>query len=439
MTVRDNYYIILYICFLGGEDLFSATSFLLDGGTLCDTVITDRFHFSLLSLTFSLGSLSKEERKSLSVLCRLLSRGCRRFPSPMEADVALGMLYDTVVSFDVRDTGSELLFRASVDFADGEFLDEPLFNEAAAYLSEALKDPIIFAPTFTEQLGLTLDAYSGDLAKEACEPEAVAARRYSDLCARSFSFDRSLLWDDLLSIPDTVTEQTVLSVYEKIKNAPLVYVCSVGQTDKDSLVSVLDLHFRNRAAMSGSCLPSSPLPTSLTEAVSGAMARVHLGYRVDGDGNACALLATVLGGFASSRLFTVLREEEQLCYSVSASFDRRLRLLTVSSTLTPDGLDKALSLIDRELSSASELSDSLFSEAKDALLIGADELFESRHLLASYLLSARIRAEDVDLYAIADRIDRLTKEDVERAASSLSRTVTYIGLPSSHGEGARYE
>lgn len=412
----------------------SLSAMTLEGGAVYDAVYTDRFRFSLISLTFSLGSLSKEERKSLSVLCRLLSRGCRRFPSPEESDVALGMLYDTVVSFSSRDTGSEILFRATVDFVSEDPSGQSLLSSALGYLAESIKDPIIFAPTYKEQLRIALDAISGDLTREACEPESVAARRYSDLCARAFGSESSLLWEDLLSIPEDVNEDSVLSIYEKVKNAPLVYVCSVGGSDKEDLIRVLDTDFKNRAAPLVSFAPSVRSPEILTEKVGGAMARVHLGYRAEGDGDACSLLSTLLGGFASSRLFTVLREEEQLCYSVSTSYDRRLRLMTVSASLSPDGLDKALSLIDRELSSARKLSDSLFSEAKDALLIGADELFESRHLLISYLLGARIRGENVDLNAIAPRIERITKEEVELVASSLSPVIKYIGIPSSRTE-----
>ncbi len=410
--------------------MLRSSSLPLGNGAYFDSVRTNIFHFSLLSLTFSLGPLSKEERKALAVLCRLLSRGCRRFPSPEESDIALGMLYDAVTGFDMRETGEEVLFRASIDFANEDSFNRPLLNDALGYLIESLKDPILLSPSFSEQLCLTLDSYKGDLMREACEPESVAARRYSDLCARAFSRDGFLSWEDLLSIPKSVTEKDVLFIYEKVKSAPLVHVCSVGQADGQSVLSELDVHFPKRAAIKPSS-PSCPVtPVSSFEQISGAMARVHLGYRADGDADTCSLLATLLGGFASSRLFTVLREEEQLCYSVSASYDRRLKLLTVSSALSPDGLERALEIIERELEGARVISDSLFSEAKEALLIGACELSESRHLLDSYLLSARIRLADTDTEGIVERIERIGKEDVEAAASSLSPAVRYIGLPS---------
>lgn len=415
--------------------MFNSSSLPLGSGAWFDSLRTDRFRFSLLSLTFSLGALSREERKALVVLCRLLSRGCRRFPSPEESDIALGMLYDAVVSFDIRETGEEVLFRASIDFANEDPSGKSLLGGALGYLLESLKDPILHSPSFPEQLRLTLDSYSGDLAREACDPESVAARRYSDLCARAFSFDSFLSWEDLLSIPETADEASVLSVYDKVKRAPIVHVCSVGQADEQAVLSALDVHFQKRAAVKPSS-PSRPVtPVSSFEQISGTMARVHLGYCAEGDADTCSLLAALLGGFASSRLFTVLREKEQLCYSVSVSYDRRLKLLTVSSALSPDGLERALEIIERELEGARVISDSLFSGAKDSLLIGADELLESRHLLDSYLLSARIRLADTDTECIVERIERIGKEDVEAAASSLSPAVRYVGLPSGKRAG----
>lgn len=408
----------------------------LGDGACYDSVRTDIFRFSLISLSFSLGSPSKQERKALSVLCRLLSRGCRRFPSPEESDIALGMLYDAVVSFDMRQTGEEVLLCASIDFANEDPSGKPLLCEALGYLTESLKDPIIFSPSFKEQFGLTLDAYKGDLMREACEPEAVAARRYSDLCARTFSPDRSLSWDDLLSIPESVKEQDVISIYEKLKSAPLVYVCSVGNVDEQAVLDVVDSEFPRRAPISRTSPNPPTAPVSSCEQVLGSMARVHLGYSVDGDADACSLLATILGGYASSRLFTVLREEEQLCYSVSASYDRRLKLLTISSALSPDGLDRALKIIERELEGARHIPDTLFSEAKEALLVGACELCESRQLLESYLLSSRIRSADADAEGILSRLERIKVYDVEAAAATISPVISYIGLPSKRRGGA---
>jgi len=92
------------------------------------------------------------------------------------------------------------------------------------------------------------------------------------------------------------------------------------------------------------------------------------------------LLANILGGYMSSRLFEVLRNKQGLCYSVSA-YARNFSdcsVLSISLDLEPENVPKALSALGKELldlrknGPTAEEVETAVSYAKGALEIRSD-------------------------------------------------------------------
>jgi predicted Zn-dependent peptidase len=151
---------------------------------------------------------------------------------------------------------------------------------------------------------------------------------------------------------------------------------------------------------------------------------------------ALKLLATILGGTMSSRLFLSVREKHGLCYSISASVSpfHETGYFTVQSGLAKDRIHKALDLIVREL-----------RRIRDGKVTAEELKRAQENLKGRLLLSMENSNAMADWYArqllLTDRTESpeqrirnlmaVTREDVQRVAKDVLRkqrlTMTVLG------------
>ncbi|MEN9558353.1 MAG: hypothetical protein RL141_722 [Candidatus Parcubacteria bacterium] len=167
------------------------------------------------------------------------------------------------------------------------------------------------------------------------------------------------------------------------------------------------------------------LQTKKTEQVQMALAfyGLPMGHA---DTDAATLLATVLGGSMSSRLFIEVRERRGLCYSINASHQpmEDTGIFSVMAGLDRSRVDEALKTIFRELKKAATAP------------MKADELRRAKdHLRGKLLLAFEDSSTQADWYGKQwmfrrtldtpevrmRRIERVTAADIRRVARALFR------------------
>ncbi len=143
---------------------------------------------------------------------------------------------------------------------------------------------------------------------------------------------------------------------------------------------------------------------------------------------------TILGGYASARLFTEVREKRGLCYSVYASYESlptRAAVLCYAGTSADraqETLDVTLEEIDRLRASgvrADEL-DMMRAGLKSSLIMSQESsMSRSGSLASDWFYLGRVRSID----EIAGALDALTPESVSAfAASQPTRDLTIVTL-----------
>jgi predicted Zn-dependent peptidase len=141
---------------------------------------------------------------------------------------------------------------------------------------------------------------------------------------------------------------------------------------------------------------------------------------------ALGVLATILGGTMSSRLFMRVREKEGLCYSIhaGASSYQDTGDLTVNAGLSKDRLDRALALIMKELARIrdTDVTSEELSRAKEyqrgKLLLSLEDSSRAADWYARQeLLRGRIDTPDRRLV----RVLAVTKADIRKVAKEVIR------------------
>ncbi|MFH1430279.1 MAG: pitrilysin family protein [Candidatus Uhrbacteria bacterium] len=180
-----------------------------------------------------------------------------------------------------------------------------------------------------------------------------------------------------------------------------------------------------------------------------SQAHLAIGVPTFGNGDsrkyAAVLLANILGGTMSSRLFIAVRERLGLAYSVRASFDayHDTGSFTVSAGLDPERLDRAIRVIMRELTRirAGGVTAPELKRAKEniegRMVLALEDSFVRADLYGKQaLLNERV-------YTPEQRIARLhavTREQVLKVTRDLLRTDRlHLALIGKFDDAKRFE
>jgi predicted Zn-dependent peptidase len=161
---------------------------------------------------------------------------------------------------------------------------------------------------------------------------------------------------------------------------------------------------------------------------------------------ALVVLATLLGGGASSRLFTELRERRGLCYYVSTWIDQ---YADVGNIITQAGVTKNIDKLKKAIESTLKVHTSIFNEdLKQSDINTAKEIIKGRLLLSledtfkqAFYYGRRLLLENKieDPKEYLNKIDKVSKEEVIFLSKELFRSerlnLALIGpISNQHGE-----
>ena len=139
---------------------------------------------------------------------------------------------------------------------------------------------------------------------------------------------------------------------------------------------------------------------------------------------ACALL----GGTATSRLFTNVREKQSLCYYCAASFNLGSPHLCIDSGIEHANAERAKTAILHELDSLREgpISDRELEETKRALLSSLGSVGDSLGSMEAWYFAEIIRGTEKEPRDLMHEITRVTADDVRRVLGRMTLNVTYL-------------
>ncbi len=136
------------------------------------------------------------------------------------------------------------------------------------------------------------------------------------------------------------------------------------------------------------------------------------------------LLAMVLGGNMSSRLFMRLREREGLCYAINSSTENYegIGLLAIQAGLDKSRLSQAISLIKEELQKVitKPVSQQELTKAKDYVKGKMTLAMENSSIQAQWAARQYIFEHSLENYqSVLERLNRLTPVDLRRVAKEI--------------------
>ena len=136
----------------------------------------------------------------------------------------------------------------------------------------------------------------------------------------------------------------------------------------------------------------------------------------------------IFGRTPLSKLFRIVREKHSLCYSISSSYQVNYGMINVSAGIDAKNYQLADKLIKKQLL---EMKQGKFSQEdlelnRKMLITIAEHTFDQPTGLVSYVLSSKILKTEYSKEAYINKLLKVTKQDVIRAAQKVELKIAYL-------------
>src|SRR3989338_4453240 len=235
-----------------------------------------------------------------------------------------------------------------------------------------------------------------------------------------------------------LTARQVNNYLQKFYHPQNMLLVVSGKTNNDTkkLVEKYFAPVRQRGVIAhfDKVLPKKPKPTAVvkfkqTEQIQLALSLPSLPLR-HRDTLASELLAIILGGNMSSRLFHRLREQEGLCYFIKASLSpyENAGVFTVQAGLDKSRLQRAVKLIREELERVPQelVAPAELNKAKQYLRGKLLLAWEDSASVGEWLAKQAMQEHKLELPAdLFRRLNKITARDLRRVAVALIKPQCY--------------
>lgn len=161
---------------------------------------------------------------------------------------------------------------------------------------------------------------------------------------------------------------------------------------------------------------------------------LQLGYHVPiyyGSQEYYAMLVAegMLGGFSHSKLFTVVREQESLAYTVGIRYDAFTGFLRIYAGIEKNSRAKTFKVINQQINELKmgRFSSQLVKQTKQMIIGNAKMSMDNPKALIEQTYSSAIFSEEsVDLQSFIDNISKVTKRDIVAAIGMMKLQAVYF-------------
>ena len=400
---------------------------------------TRRFAQSMLSVVFNC-PLDPRKSSCQSLLMRILTSSCRRYPTRTSLASALDSLYGSCIQANHEKHGDLQSISLSAEgltrWTDGS---SP-FQETCKLLFEILFDPLLdesglFDETTVEterqNLIMELDARENDRPKYAYD-RCLALFCGVQAQGISSTGDRQVL--------QSVTREELHSAYQDLLGKTSLSLYLGGSIDPASIgiclqgMSRFPLAERPVYRPADRPAPFIPAPpANLVEQKQVEQARIVMVYAglppyFSHQTIVATVLNSMLGGDVHSLLFDVVREKMGLAYSVYSLNQRFLSALFVFAGVATDQVEPAVAAIRQQLANlaAGQYEPSLFERTRQMIESSILSIGDDLSSMLAQQVAGRINGRILTLTESLNLLRTVEPAQVIELASSLQLNTCYV-------------
>ena len=396
----------------------------LDGMSFT-TVKTDRFHTSRLSVNLIV-PMTRESVTAHALIAFLLRKGCRKYPDFSSLNRHLNTLSGAVLDTDIRRYADSQIVSVTATCINSRFSlnGEDILSELAELICDLLTEPTAL---FDEKeiavekkvLKETIESVKDDKSAYVIDRLFAAMFAGKPEGIPKYGFAQDL---------DAINADVLKRQWENLLKNSRVEIIASGQAVNSHLKDVFAerLCGSHKKAAAPAFLSPREKPVFAEETSDVMQSKIAVGFTApiaptDPDFPALQLFNAVFGATTSSRLFLTVREKMNLCYYCSSALVSASGVLIAYSGVEEQNREKTVREILRQqrLLAEGTLTEEELQNAGGELLTTISSVTDSLAAMENWALGQILQGTDRTPAAEAERLRRVTVDDVTRAANRL--------------------
>ena len=397
---------------------------------------TSRFETNALSVQF-LSSADEKCASNMTLVPRVLRRGSLKHPDMEALAAALDEMYGAHIEPISRKYGDIMTSGFVCDFVDA---DGKMLSPLCALLGE------IMFKTKKEDGAFVSEYVAGERSNliDEIKSEINNKLSYAHRRATEKMFSGSAYAVSELGTEEAAESIDSASLYKFYKKMVSSFPCEIffcGNYKAEEIeVEVLKLFAlckREKVSPLSSEPPRYSDNLRVTEHLNVAQANLLIGLYADTeDIYLYKLLAAIIGGGTSSKLFENVREKQSLCYFAGAMFDSFKKNMFMYCGIDPKNASRAEKSVLAELKNCIDgnITDEEISNAKKGMVDDLVTTEDSVTTMEAFWLRGSLMGDERTPLEIADAIRKIDATGLSAAATALKPSVTYL-LTGLEGDG----
>ena len=391
----------------------------------------DRFKETKVVINFK-RKVKKEEITMRSILSKILLESSKNYPTSRLMAIETENLYNLMFNSLTYLSGNYSVISFETMFLNDKYIDDELFDKATKFVLDVITNPDVENNKFKESKFL--------LVKKSLEEEIKSIkdnpgkygmmRFYEELAKGSVASLNAIGYlDDL---------ENLYEYYKSVLKSDLIdiFVISPKEPDevKDIFTSKLNLNTLKKKSDSHFVTYKSYRSRNkiIHEKADFEQSKLYIGCKFDKLSDferkyVSIVYSYILGGGPASKLFSVVREKNSLCYSISSSYKAISNFLVISAGINARDFKKCLRLTKKEIKNMANgnFEDEKIDEAIITYLNSFKELKDSpSSLLGTYISHEYLDADVIEVRE--QEIKKVTKDMVVKFARKVHVDTVYV-------------
>lgn len=381
--------------------------------------------------------VKKEEITLRSLLTKVMLESTKKYPTSRLMAIKTEDLYNVMLGSSSYLSGNYAVISFETMFLNDECVTDKLFSQVIDFMLEIINNPNVEENKF--------DIKTFELAKKSLKEEIEslkdnprrygALRLYQEIDSKAVSSYNAVGYlEDL----EKITEEQLYEYYKSIFKKDIIDIFIISPKEFDNLKELFKekINFKTLRKKSASHfvdyqkyrLKNKIVHEQSTFEQSNLYVACKFDNLTDFERKYVSVVYSyILGGGPSSKLFTTVREENSLCYSISSSFKGIYKFLIISAGINAKDFKKCLSLIKKQIK---DMTLGKFDKEKiDEAIITYLNSFKELKDSPSSLLNTYISHEYFDADFIEERetnIKKVTKDMVINFAKKVHVDTVYV-------------
>ena len=397
---------------------------------------TKRFKTISLNITFS-NKFNKLDIPYLNLLVKNLISSTKKYKTSSSLAILGEELYGSSISSSFNIIGNVERMMISLDFLNPKYTEETMIKESIDFLNECLFNPNIANKSFEPHYyDINKNNIINSLKSIKDNAYSYAFINFKNEMYKDNSLSYSLFKN--ISKIEKITNKDLYDFYLKVINAFKVDIFLIGNIDSEKeYIKYLDKMFKNRNIKSNKKLSLTNELKSLNkievkEKSNFSQSQLFIGYTFKDlteyeKKYVLNYYNGILGGINNSLLFSEVRENNSLCYSIDSFVTKDPYSLVVETEIDKTNYDKVISIVNKIIKDMSDKSiiSPLFNTTKEYINTSLNNYYDNIGIIIDHYYRGEFEEiEDIELRR--EKYSKVTVDDVIKLSKKITKNVTYF-------------